>query len=119
MTIPNVGDLKIEFWYQIVIVISVIFLYVGLTQEILICKNEYVVQISLGALLFSLAQWMEKKYLTQFSQYGFSLLKFSWSKMIKSPFTVFLKILGFILIINPILEHFIDFSIFIYLKELF
>lgn len=116
MTAPKVGDLKIETWYQAVIVISVFFLFVGLTQNILICKNEYIVQISFGALIISLANWMELKHVTKLEPYRLGFLKISWSQMFRTPATVLMKLIGIVLITNPFLEYFFRFSILQYLK---
>ena len=115
MTIPKIGEIKIEYWYQVVILLGVIFLFVGLTQEILYYKNEYVVSISFGSIIFALAQWMEYKRVTKLEPYGLGFLKISWDQMIRSPGTILMKLIGFICLINPVLDYLFDFSVFTYL----
>ena len=115
MTIPKIGEIKIDQWYKVVIVLGVIFLFVGLTQEILYYKNENVVSISFGSLIFAIAQWMEFKHVTKLEPYGLGLLHISWDKMFRTPSTILMKVIGLIFIINPVLDYLFDFSVFTYL----
>jgi hypothetical protein len=106
--IPNI---KAEHWYQVLIIVSVIFLVVGLTQTTIFIKNEYVIELSAGGLLIGIATWMEQWKMTRFQDRGFGgLLQVTTPIEKPSVASVLIKIFGALLIFDPILKGLFNFD---------